>query len=218
MVSKCSQEATTSKWYSYFYDEESEIIDRNQVEFKFKIKICIIAITLVGLRCLSWNAEGNTTSRNGKFFIINPILYNLHGITEAASNNVSHRFTNSKGGINRKLSKTTIQSDLFSKQSTIKKQQDDDESTIIFYAIGDQPYGINQGIKMKQQLSSLPSDGKFLIHVGDIRRRRGKRSSANIVCTQSEFTSVSSILQTSTLPVFIIRTYFLKSHHLQKEN
>jgi hypothetical protein len=75
-------------------------------------------------------------------------------------------------------------------------------TTTVFYAIGDQPYKPAHFPKMKQYVSSLPSnDGTFLIHVGDIRNSKGTSKH----CTQSEFSSVSTVLQSSPIPVFIIR-------------
>jgi hypothetical protein len=86
------------------------------------------------------------------------------------------------------------------------------KKTTVFYAIGDQPYKPAHFRKMKQHISALPSnDGKFLIHVGDILDSKGKQ------CTQNEFSSVSTLLQSSPLPVFIIRKlcinyrFFLRS-------
>jgi hypothetical protein len=69
-----------------------------------------------------------------------------------------------------------------------------------FYAIGDAPYSAAQAVALQLQMSQLPADADFLIHVGDIRE-----ADSGLPCEQSEYSNVASILSQSPIPVFIIK-------------
>lgn len=71
--------------------------------------------------------------------------------------------------------------------------------TSTFYAIGDVPYTNIQAEELTEQMTNIPTDADFVIHVGDLRS-----ASHNSVCQRSDYTSVSSILRLSRVPVFVV--------------
>jgi hypothetical protein len=86
---------------------------------------------------------------------------------------------------------------------TLSKQVVTTVQQVVFYAIGDVPYSPDQSITLKKQIKLIPNDAEFLIHVGDIRS--GHNPSLN--CLRKEYSDVATLLRTSSVPVFIIRTY-----------
>jgi len=70
--------------------------------------------------------------------------------------------------------------------------------TTTFYAIGDVPYTENEATKLTRQMQELPTDGAFLVHVGDIRKDDDKD------CERKEYSDVASILRLSRIPVFVL--------------
>lgn len=68
-----------------------------------------------------------------------------------------------------------------------------------FYAIGDVPYSDRQAERLSQQMSDLPLDAEFLIHVGDLRD-----SSRNQRCRLSDYEDAAALLRKSHAPVFVI--------------
>lgn len=68
----------------------------------------------------------------------------------------------------------------------------------IFYVMGDTPYDSGDANKLKKQMDRLPSDAEFVVHVGDINRVTVSN------CRRSWYSMVSSILQRSHAPVFIV--------------
>lgn len=67
----------------------------------------------------------------------------------------------------------------------------------VFYAMGDVPYSDADDVLLPKQIAELPSDGEFLIHVGDIKP-------GGAACDEAVFAKVSGMLSKSRLPVFII--------------
>jgi len=70
----------------------------------------------------------------------------------------------------------------------------------IFYAIGDVPYNNIQKGQLRTHMKNLPSDGEFLIHVGDIRPVMAPMA----LCRREEYMQVRDILLESKIPVFIL--------------
>jgi len=67
-----------------------------------------------------------------------------------------------------------------------------------FYAIGDVPYTEDETTKLILQMVALPTDGAFMVHVGDIRKDDDKD------CERKEYSDVASILRLSQIPVFLL--------------
>jgi hypothetical protein len=76
-------------------------------------------------------------------------------------------------------------------------------TSISFSVIGDAPYSYNQSLLLKNQIlyNISRKESLFLVHLGDIRcdDRCG-----NPLCQLKEYTYVSSILQLSSIPVFML--------------
>ncbi|MBT6846406.1 MAG: hypothetical protein HOA14_03205, partial [Planctomycetaceae bacterium] len=68
---------------------------------------------------------------------------------------------------------------------------------VAFYAMGDVPYAPEEDLLLPKQIENLPTDGQFLIHVGDIKN-------GATPCDESVYTKVASMLGKSKLPTFII--------------
>ena len=68
---------------------------------------------------------------------------------------------------------------------------------VTFYAMGDVPYTPPQETILKRQIAELPRDGRFLVHVGDIK-------AGEPPCDESVYANVSSILAACKTPVLII--------------
>tara|TARA_R110002072_G_scaffold302615_1_gene486794 strand:+ start:53461 stop:54315 length:855 start_codon:yes stop_codon:yes gene_type:complete len=68
---------------------------------------------------------------------------------------------------------------------------------VTFYAMGDVPYAPDEDVLLSKQISDLPGDAEFAIHVGDIKRGLP-------LCTESVYRKVARILSKSAAPVFII--------------
>ena len=73
----------------------------------------------------------------------------------------------------------------------------DANSTVSFYAMGDVPYAPEEDLLLPKQITNLPTDGRFLIHVGDIK-------DGATPCDELIYTKVASMLGKSKLPTFII--------------
>jgi hypothetical protein len=69
--------------------------------------------------------------------------------------------------------------------------------TVAFYAMGDVPYAPEEDLLLPKQIANLPADGRFLIHVGDIKN-------GTTPCDESIYTKVAAMLGKSKLPTFII--------------
>ena len=70
-------------------------------------------------------------------------------------------------------------------------------SEVTFYAMGDVPYAPNEDRLLPKQIENLPSDGRFLIHLGDIKNGASP-------CDEEVYIKVSSMLRKSKTPTFII--------------
>ncbi|CAJ1963251.1 unnamed protein product [Cylindrotheca closterium] len=75
-----------------------------------------------------------------------------------------------------------------------------DNTTTIFYAIGDVPYRSVEKVELAQRMRELPQDGDFLIHVGDFR----SAADPTIRCSFKDYLDVRRILLESKIPVFIV--------------
>ena len=63
--------------------------------------------------------------------------------------------------------------------------------------MGDVPYAPEEDLLLPKQIANLPTDGRFLIHVGDIK-------DGATPCDELIYTKVASMLGKSKLPTFII--------------
>ena len=68
---------------------------------------------------------------------------------------------------------------------------------VTFYAMGDVPYAPNEDQLLPKQIAELPLDGRFLIHLGDIKGGAAP-------CTEDVYIKVSSMLRKAKTPTFII--------------
>lgn len=70
--------------------------------------------------------------------------------------------------------------------------------TTTFYVVADSPYNTADADRLLNQMTSIPQDAEFVVHLGDIRNAEGKPQ-----CTLGEYQAVSDILRQSCAPVFI---------------
>ena len=70
-------------------------------------------------------------------------------------------------------------------------------STISFWTIADTPYSGSQAAALSEYFTVIPQEAEFVIHLGDIK-------SGTSSCTLDVYQNVSSLLQGSSVPVFII--------------
>ena len=68
---------------------------------------------------------------------------------------------------------------------------------VVFSAMGDVPYSPEEYVSLPRQVSEIPGDSVFVIHLGDIKT--GKQ-----LCTETIYQDVSGILAKSKPPLFII--------------
>lgn len=68
---------------------------------------------------------------------------------------------------------------------------------VTFYAMGDVPYAPDEDELLRRQISELPDDADFVVHLGDIKRGLP-------LCSESVYRKVARLLRGSTSPVFII--------------
>lgn len=68
---------------------------------------------------------------------------------------------------------------------------------VTFAAMGDVPYSKNEADRFEEQVTELPEEAEFLIHVGDIKR-------GFFPCLESAYISVAETLRLCKAPVFII--------------
>jgi predicted phosphodiesterase len=69
----------------------------------------------------------------------------------------------------------------------------------IFYGIGDVPYTARQAIELADQMTELPKDAEFVIHVGDLLNRK-----ENEPCPESDYSLAADLLRLSHAPVFVV--------------
>jgi hypothetical protein len=71
------------------------------------------------------------------------------------------------------------------------------DSIVTFYAMGDVPYAPEENFLLPKQIANMPTDGRFLMHVGDIKN-------GATPCDEAVYIKVASMLAKSKLPTFII--------------
>ena len=71
------------------------------------------------------------------------------------------------------------------------------EPLVTFYAIGDSPYSILEVPLLGAQVSALPDDARFLVHVGDIKL-------GSEPCKETAYERVAALLKRCKQPVFIV--------------
>ncbi|MCA9005204.1 MAG: hypothetical protein KDA70_07995 [Planctomycetaceae bacterium] len=86
--------------------------------------------------------------------------------------------------------------------STVFAQKDESESSkpetqVTFYVMGDVPYKPAEDIELPKQISGLPDDAEFVVHVGDIK-------TGSTPCNEGVYAKVAGMLAKSKVPVFII--------------
>jgi predicted phosphodiesterase len=64
---------------------------------------------------------------------------------------------------------------------------------------GDVPYNARDAVKLEEQMSTIPEDARFVIHLGDLRS-----ANEGLDCVRSDYTDVASILRLSRAPVFAV--------------
>ena len=68
-----------------------------------------------------------------------------------------------------------------------------------FYVMGDIPYSDDEKEQLKIQLTDLPYDGDFIVHVGDVHKTKRTK------CAKSAYSDVRDILlDYSSIPVFVL--------------
>ncbi len=70
-------------------------------------------------------------------------------------------------------------------------------AAVSFYAMADVPYNRGDDKRLPQQIAALPVDGRFVVHLGDIKRGR-------VACDEPVYGKVAAMLRQSALPVFIV--------------
>ena len=74
------------------------------------------------------------------------------------------------------------------------------DGIVNFYLIADVPYNPKERDELGPQITDIPSDGEFVVHLGDIRSaREGQR------CDQAEYTYLGDVLRNhSHAPAFVV--------------
>ncbi len=73
----------------------------------------------------------------------------------------------------------------------------DAEPLVVFYAIGDAPYLFLEVPLLAAQLTALPPDAEFLVHVGDIKW-------SATPCEESSYRDVANLLRLARCPVLVV--------------
>ena len=68
---------------------------------------------------------------------------------------------------------------------------------VTFYAMGDVPYTPAEDVLLPQQISELPHDAEFVVHVGDIK-------GGGSPCHETVYVKVAGMLSKAVAPVFIL--------------
>lgn len=96
------------------------------------------------------------------------------------------------------LSGVTLASDGGNEETSDCGTVDKGSSTqVTFYAMGDVPYSLAEDELLQRQISELPDDADFVIHLGDIKRGLP-------LCNEFVYQKVARLLRTSASPVLII--------------
>ncbi|GIW91272.1 MAG: hypothetical protein KatS3mg109_1704 [Pirellulaceae bacterium] len=72
-----------------------------------------------------------------------------------------------------------------------------EDPIVVFYAVGDSPYVFFEVPLLAAQVQSLPADGEFLVHLGDIKLGAAP-------CEEAVYRDVARLLRRSPRPVFIV--------------
>lgn len=72
-----------------------------------------------------------------------------------------------------------------------------DKTHVTFYVMGDVPYKPAEDAQLPRQISALPKDAAFVVHVGDIK-------GGSAPCDEAVYNKVFGMLSQSKAPVFII--------------
>lgn len=80
------------------------------------------------------------------------------------------------------------------KEST---QSREPETPVTFYVMGDVPYKPAEDVLLPEQITKLPDDAEFVVHVGDIK-------AGSTPCHEGVYQKVAGMLAKSNVPVFII--------------
>lgn len=76
-------------------------------------------------------------------------------------------------------------------------QSSESQTLVTFYVMGDVPYKPAEDIQLPKQISGLPDDAEFVVHVGDIK-------TGSTPCNEGVYVKVAGMLAKSKVPVFII--------------
>jgi hypothetical protein len=76
--------------------------------------------------------------------------------------------------------------------------QNEQGTTVIFYATADVPYDADEEVKLMKDLDALPSDADFVIHLGNIQ------DASVSMCPATRYGDVASVLQKSPVTIFVV--------------
>ena len=69
---------------------------------------------------------------------------------------------------------------------------------LVFYVMGDIPYSASEAEQLSVQLSEIPTDARFIFHLGDMQNPK-----SDTACTSGSYAGVANIFQTySKYPIF----------------
>ena len=87
-----------------------------------------------------------------------------------------------------------------STQASAAPLSSDDEigSRVTIYVTSDVPYSTEEESKLQKDLDRLPSDATFMVHLGNIQEASVTQ------CPKARYSHVSSILQQSPVPMFVL--------------
>jgi hypothetical protein len=72
---------------------------------------------------------------------------------------------------------------------------DDEKVQVVFYAMGDLPYGEKDDLLLPKQIAELPKDAEILVHLGDIKTGATR-------CDEAVYKKVAGMLAKSKPPRF----------------
>lgn len=79
-----------------------------------------------------------------------------------------------------------------------RRQLNDFTDRVVFYALGDTPYGAAQKQRFPAQIRALGARSEFVVHLGDMMVRNPNQ------CVNDEYQQVATMLQESVSPVLIV--------------
>ncbi len=86
---------------------------------------------------------------------------------------------------------------IFSIVAAEEKKSLTPQQAVTFYAMGDVPYAPAEFLLLPKQISNLPKDAEFVVHLGDIK-------SGKVPCIEAVYQQVAKMLSQAAAPVFII--------------